>query len=52
MQVQDHLVIQMVNHTPSLVAKHFFCHIINFIVTDDQVCWNICNTYPVYLLPA
>ena len=30
----------------------FLHHIINFVVADDQVCWNICDTYPVYLLPA
>lgn len=30
----------------------FLHHIVNFVVADDQVCLNVCDTYPVYLLPA
>lgn len=37
---------------PQFTRQTFLRHIINFVVADDQVCLNICETYSAYLLPA
>ena len=36
---------------PEFSRQTFLCHIINFIVADDQVCLNIFETYLACLLP-